>query len=171
MTATSDADAYRATADDLVALAKRIEFDERHAGELRRIAARVQLKADCAAHPDSKAWFFLMSAKQGCGALAQAPVVRMLATRMLGVDLGDQPVIVAESPDLAGAVGHAHCGLSMCLRRVSHIDMGDSTATARIASMTVSSSVSVAASSRAFNMIMSRSMPAMTGGTGHSPAA
>jgi hypothetical protein len=65
ITSTPNPDAYLMTADDLDALAKRIEFDERLSDELRQIAMRLRLNADCAPHPNSKAWSLLMAAKHG----------------------------------------------------------------------------------------------------------
>jgi hypothetical protein len=45
---TPNPDADLMTADDFDALRKRIEFDERLSDELRQIAMRLRLKADCA---------------------------------------------------------------------------------------------------------------------------
>jgi hypothetical protein len=69
ITSTPNPDAYLMTADDLDALAKRIEFDERLSDELRQIAMRLRLKADCAPHPNPKAWSLLVAATHGCACL------------------------------------------------------------------------------------------------------
>ena len=50
---------YLATAEALDALAERCRFDAQLASDLKKLADRSRLKADCLIHPESQAWALL----------------------------------------------------------------------------------------------------------------